>query len=74
MGILVYTALPVDLVYSLGRWIANITSKIPQWLEEVERECQIDPDDPYIRDRDNLATQEEFRDAQERREERERQG
>ena len=67
MGFLGYTALPVDLVYSLGRWIANITSKIPQWPEDVERECQIDPDDPYIRDRDNLATQEEFRDAQERR-------
>ena len=46
---------PVNLWYALGRWIAMHTSKIPVWPPEVEAECQIDPDDPYIRDRDNLA-------------------
>jgi len=69
MGILGYLSLPVDLVYSVGRCFANLTSKVPRWPEEVERECQIAPNDPYIRDKDNLATQAEFRDAQERREE-----
>jgi len=66
MGALGYLVLPVDIAYALGRWIANLTSKIPRWPEEVERECRIAPDDPYIRDRNNLATQAEFWDAQER--------
>jgi len=46
---------PVNFWYALGRWVAMHTSKIPVWPPEVEAECQIDPDDPYIRDRDNLA-------------------
>ena len=68
-GALGFLVLPVDLVYAVGRWLANITSKIPRWPEEVERECRIAPDDPYIRDRDNLATQAEYWAAQDRREE-----
>jgi hypothetical protein len=48
---------PVNFWYSLGRWVAMQSSKIPVWPPEVEAECQIDPDDPYIRDRDNLAMQ-----------------
>jgi len=46
---------PVNFWYSLGRWVAMRSSKIPVWPPEVEAECQIDPDDPYIRDRDHLA-------------------
>jgi len=46
---------PVNFWYAIGRWIAMHTSKIPVWPAEVEAECQIDPDDPYIRDRDNPA-------------------
>jgi len=68
-GALGFLVLPVDLIYTVGRWLANITSKIPRWPEEVERECRIAPDDPYIRDRDNLATQAEYWAAQDRREE-----
>jgi hypothetical protein len=47
--------LPVGVCYALGRWIAHHTSKIPQWPAEVEAECQIDPDDPHIRDAKTLA-------------------
>jgi len=58
-------ALPVDFIYAIGRWIASITSKIPRWPEEVEQACRIDPDDPYLRDSDNVATNEAFLDAKE---------
>jgi hypothetical protein len=33
-----------------------LTCKIPRWPEEIERECQFEPDDPWLRDRDHLAT------------------
>ena len=37
------------------RWLAIYTCAIPQWPEDVEAECQIEPNDPYLRDRDHLA-------------------
>jgi len=45
--------LPGALWYSIGRWFAMQTSKIPRWPAEIEAECQIDPDDPYIIDGNN---------------------
>jgi hypothetical protein len=41
---------PTTLLYSIGRWIAMHTCKIPRWPEEIEQECQIEPDDPNLRD------------------------
>jgi hypothetical protein len=46
---------PVVAAYALGRVIANYTSRIPKWPAEIEAECQIEPDDPYIRDAKHLA-------------------
>ena len=46
---------PLTLFYAVGRWIAMRVCIIPVWPAEVEAECKIEPDDPYIRDRDNLA-------------------
>ena len=47
---------PLMLIYAVGRWLASHTSKIPKWPEEVEAECAIDPDDPYVRDAHTLAS------------------
>jgi hypothetical protein len=45
---------PVMFIYSLSRWLAMRTCKIPVWPSEVEAACRIDPDDPCRRDaRDN---------------------
>ncbi|MFD0707515.1 hypothetical protein C6H64_22155 [Photorhabdus luminescens] len=38
--------LPFDLITSVARYIAMQTSKMPQWPQEVEDACQVDPDDP----------------------------
>ncbi|MBS9439864.1 hypothetical protein EAE91_22750 [Photorhabdus noenieputensis] len=38
--------LSFDLITSVARYIAMQTSKIPQWTQEVEEACQVDPDDP----------------------------
>ncbi|MBS9435496.1 DUF6708 domain-containing protein [Photorhabdus hainanensis] len=38
--------LPFDLITSVARYIAMQTSKMPQWPQEVEEACQVDPDDP----------------------------
>ena len=46
---------PIALAWAIGRWIAMQTCTIPVWPEEVERECKIEPNDPYLRDRDHLA-------------------
>jgi hypothetical protein len=46
---------PINLWFAAGRWIAMRTCKIPVWPNEIEAQCQIEPNDPYIRDRDNLA-------------------
>ena len=35
---------------SLTRMLAMRTSKIPRWPEWVEKECAIDPNDPYVRE------------------------
>ncbi|MIE71829.1 hypothetical protein EL06_21010 [Salmonella enterica subsp. diarizonae] len=37
---------PLDLLASIGRYIAMQTSKIPQWSQEVLDACQPYPDDP----------------------------
>jgi hypothetical protein len=42
--------IPVFSIQSLFRWLAMRTSKIPAWPEWVEAECQIEPNDPWIRD------------------------
>jgi len=44
---------PVALWFATGRRIAILTSKIPRWPDEVEAECQIEEDDPYIVDEYN---------------------
>jgi hypothetical protein len=44
---------PVVLWFAIGRWAAMLTCKIPRWPAEVEAQCQIDPDDPYVIDRDH---------------------
>lgn len=33
-----------------GRWLAMCTSKLPTWPKHIEGACQIEPDDPYIKD------------------------
>ena len=37
---------PLNLLASIGRYIAMQTSKIPHWSQEVLDACQPDPDDP----------------------------
>ncbi len=37
---------PYNILEAFSRYIAMQTSKIPQWPEEVERECQVASDDP----------------------------
>ena len=46
---------PFLFLYSLGRWLATHTSKIPVWPAEIEAECQFDANDPYLRDAQHLA-------------------
>ena len=41
---------PFIFLVTIGRWVCMRTCKIPRWPDEVEAECQIDPNDPYIRD------------------------
>ncbi|HEY9097424.1 MAG TPA: DUF6708 domain-containing protein [Thiobacillus sp.] len=43
-------ALPFTLLAWPFRVLAMRTSKIPQWPQWVEDECQVDPNDPYQRD------------------------
>jgi hypothetical protein len=38
---------PTCVFYSIGRWIATHTSRIPKWPEEIVAKCQIDPGDIY---------------------------
>ncbi|MCC8367814.1 hypothetical protein J8V57_16310 [Xenorhabdus sp. PB61.4] len=38
--------LPFTLMENFSRYISMLTSKIPQWPEEVENSCEINPDDP----------------------------
>ncbi|WP_340618878.1 DUF6708 domain-containing protein [Xenorhabdus entomophaga] len=37
---------PYILLENLSRYIAMLTSKIPQWPEEVEKACEVSPNDP----------------------------
>lgn len=36
-----------------GRRLAILTSRIPQWPREVESVCQVEPNDPFVRDARN---------------------
>lgn len=45
-----FAFLPLWLLCMVGRWIAGLTCRCPVWPEDIERECQIDPDDPYRKD------------------------
>jgi hypothetical protein len=47
--------LPFFFPISLTRWFAMHTSRIPQWPDWVEKECVIDPNDPFIRDSGYIA-------------------
>lgn len=42
--------MPFLLWYSIGRFIAMHTSKIPKWPQEVEDACRVGPGDPYTKD------------------------
>ena len=46
-------ALPIILWITIGRIIANFSARRPRWPKEIEAECQIEADDPYIIDIDN---------------------
>jgi hypothetical protein len=46
---------PFCLFSALGRGFAMRVGKIPYWPKEIEDQCQIDPDDPYLRDAKHLA-------------------
>lgn len=44
------TMVPVSILFSLCRWLANLTSKIPMWPADIEDACRVGPHDPFIRD------------------------
>lgn len=44
----------MDIDFSLGRWFAMKTSKIPVWPDEVNEQCKIESDDPInLSEKDN---------------------
>jgi hypothetical protein len=43
------------LPISVFRWLVMRTSKIPQWPQWVEDECQVEPDDMWVRDERHAA-------------------
>jgi hypothetical protein len=45
---------PLSFIYGIGRFIASLTCKIPVWPAEIEAQCKIEPNDPYIRNRQVL--------------------
>jgi hypothetical protein len=51
--------MPFVTVQSFFRFLAMRTSKIPVWPEWVEAECQVDSDDPWVRDADTNPTKSE---------------
>jgi hypothetical protein len=46
----------VLVFFSLPRYMAMLTSKIPVWPKEIEAQCQIAEDDPYRLDESNNST------------------
>jgi hypothetical protein len=57
MPLFVLLAAPLVLFFGLGRWLTMLTCTIPVWPEDVEKDCAIEPNDPYLRDHDHLAAQ-----------------
>ena len=49
-----YVFFPLTFCCVIGRWICMRTSKQPVWPAEIEAESAIDPDDPYLVDKDHL--------------------
>ena len=45
-----YLLFPLMMLAWGCRMLATATSKIPVWPDWVEEKCQIDPDDPFVRD------------------------
>lgn len=41
---------PIILAFTIGRVFAMFTNKIPQWPEDVEAACPVEPNDPYVKD------------------------
>ncbi|MBG5949852.1 hypothetical protein I5E72_08875 [Proteus terrae] len=39
---------PIIFIISIPRYIAILTSRRPIWPQEIEEQCKIDPNDPYI--------------------------
>ena len=37
-------------IFSIPRYLAMVTSRVPVWPENIESQCQIDKDDPYLVD------------------------
>jgi len=46
---------PLGILFAISRRIAMLSCIVPRWPAEIEAECAIEPNDPYIRDRDHLA-------------------
>lgn len=40
----------IYVAYYPGRWFAMRTSRIPQWPKQIEDQCVIEPNDPYVRE------------------------
>jgi hypothetical protein len=46
-------SLPLELLSSIGRYIAMQTSRIPTWPASVEAQCGLESSDPYAIDSKN---------------------
>jgi hypothetical protein len=49
-----FMMLPFTVVFAAARWLSMLTCKIPVWPKEIEAQCAIDNDDPYLVDWDHL--------------------
>ena len=45
-----------EILMSFVRVVVMRLNKLPEWGFEIERECAVEPGDPYIRDAEHLAT------------------
>ncbi|MCL2161671.1 MAG: DUF3592 domain-containing protein [Betaproteobacteria bacterium] len=45
---------PIVLLYAIWCWIVMRTCNKPEWPAEIEAECAIEPDDPYLVDANHL--------------------